>query len=119
MALTKQARAMAKRAAKAVLDHARAMGAPPDEVKHVPLHYHMADLVSGLLLLAEQEGLDFEAVLKDAREVWQDTDIATKSTRQPARGTLLCAVHGTPVSPKESQPCPHCVRDFPTRRISR
>jgi hypothetical protein len=35
---------------------------------HVPTHYHIADLVEGLMHLSEQERLNWDKIVADAKE---------------------------------------------------
>jgi hypothetical protein len=110
------AKKMTDEALKVVKAYEASLGMDMKDFEHIPLHYSIADLVSGLMLLAKREGLDFAEILKDARGVVAD---AKKGLRVMDGNSLLCAVHGTPVSPKESEPCKHCVAEFSTSKSSR
>lgn len=55
-------------AEKAVKCYQRALEVDPQIIKHVPLHYGMADLVSGLMQLAAARGLDWKTIVRDAKE---------------------------------------------------
>lgn len=144
--------------------HAMSLGTSPQDFRDTPLHYPMADLVTGLMLLAEAKRIDFEAVLRDAREGVEEekksrepkkkgasddpiafikdfyreyepcSDVNEQTEKMVARAkalimkaenpdvrvmdakTLLCAVHGTPVSANESKPCLDCVKEFRKKR---
>ena len=67
-------RMFAAKARRVVVAHARSLGIRGQFLKNTPLHYLMSDLVSGLMLLAEKEKLDFSIVLKDARENVQEVN---------------------------------------------
>lgn len=58
----------AQAARQAVSLYEESLGASRMELKHVPLHYQMADLVTGLLKLAAKEGLDWSAIVRDGKE---------------------------------------------------
>lgn len=65
-------RKMISAARRAVRDYASAQGVAKSTFDNTPLHYSAADLVSGLMLLAKKEGLNFDQILKDAKEVFSD-----------------------------------------------
>jgi len=57
-----------KAALAAVRFYQRTRGVEEEIVRHSPLHYHIADLVTGLMELSKREGLNFRRILKDAGE---------------------------------------------------
>ena len=59
---------LAAKAMKTVKTHSMAEGMAPRTFANTPLHYHMADLVTGLMLLAKQEGLEWDKIASDAKE---------------------------------------------------
>ena len=68
----KTKRKWAAKAMETVKAHATAEGMAPDTFINIPLHYHMADLVTGLMLLAKQEGLEWDQIVSDAKEFVND-----------------------------------------------
>ncbi len=58
----------ARLALKAVKEFQERNGVEREIIRHSPLHYNMADLVHGLMLLCKEQGLDFSHVVRDAKE---------------------------------------------------
>lgn len=55
-------------ALKAIELYQRSTGVEPEVIRHSPLHYNMADLVTGLMKLAAEKGLTWARVVADAKE---------------------------------------------------
>lgn len=55
-------------AQRAVVFYQKELEVDREIIKHVPLHYGMADLVLGLMELAKARGLDWKLIVRDAKE---------------------------------------------------